>query len=247
MIFTLNLNFLIKKIKKIKHKNILLYFYVINFLSYYRANTFSDKEPETLEWIDSFKKNTVFYDIGANVGIYSIYAAKSKNSQVYCFEPSVFNLELLVKNIHLNLVNDNTVIIPIALNNQNSIESFNLSDLSRGAALSSFGKSYNQFGDKLDIKNYYKTAGMKLDDLVSHLKINFPNHIKIDVDGIEHLILSGMSRVLDNAESILIEITESFEEQSKLCKKILESKGFKQKKVKNIFNFKTQNQIWYKI
>jgi FkbM family methyltransferase len=234
------------KIKKINHKNQELKFHIINYLTYYRASTFSDKEPETLDWIESFNENSIFFDIGSNIGLYSIYAAKLKNSKVYCFEPSVFNLELLVQNIHLNNVNDNTVIIPIALNNQNSIESFNLSDLSKGAALSTFGKEYNQYGEKLKIKDYYKTVGMKLDDLILNLNINFPDYVKIDVDGIEHLILSGMQIILEKTKSILIEITDSFAEQSNLCNKILLSKGFKRKIIENGANHRTQNQIWYR-
>ena len=37
----------------------------------------------------------VFVDIGANIGLYSIYAAKCRNIKVFAFEPSVFNLEFL--------------------------------------------------------------------------------------------------------------------------------------------------------
>lgn len=232
------------KIKKINYKNQELKFHVINYLTYYRASTFADKEPETLEWIESFNENSIFFDIGSNIGLYSIYAAKLKNSKVYCFEPSVFNLELLVQNIHLNNVNDNIIILPLALNDKNSIEAFNLSNLSKGGALSSFGKNYNQYGEKINIKNYYYTAGMKLDNLVKYLNMDYPNYIKIDVDGIEHLILSGMTDILEKTQSILIEVTESFKEQSKTCKEILISKGFIQKKIENDSNFLTQNQIW---
>ena len=42
----------------------------------YRASTFESKEPETLAWIDGFKKNDSLLDIGANIGMYSLYAAK---------------------------------------------------------------------------------------------------------------------------------------------------------------------------
>ena len=51
-------------------------FYAPNHLIRFRLNTFWTKEPETLEWIRSFKKKNktiIFWDIGANVGLYSIY------------------------------------------------------------------------------------------------------------------------------------------------------------------------------
>jgi len=69
-----------------------IYLSTPNFLMRYRYNTFFSKEPETLNWIDGFEQNSVFYDIGANVGLYSIYAAKKKNAQVYSFEPSFLTL-----------------------------------------------------------------------------------------------------------------------------------------------------------
>ena len=61
-------------------------FFVPNQLTQYRVDSFFTKEPETLEWIDNFmdNKNIIFWDIGANVGLYSIYAAiKFNNIKVY--------------------------------------------------------------------------------------------------------------------------------------------------------------------
>ena len=66
---------------------------------------FSQKEPETLEWIDNFDSNgkTIFWDIGANIGLYSIYAATKFDSlDIFAFEPSTSNLRVLSRNISLN-------------------------------------------------------------------------------------------------------------------------------------------------
>ena len=86
-------------------------FYVPNPLSLYRAKTFSTKEPDTLGWIDSLDKSSIMWDIGANIGLYSIYAAKCRNIKVFAFEPSVYNLEfydhfyfVVVANIVLTLL-----------------------------------------------------------------------------------------------------------------------------------------------
>ena len=68
-------------------------FSIANPLLRLRAETFLTKEPETLEWIDRMNDDSVLWDIGANVGIYSIYAAVSKRANVIAFEPSFFNLE----------------------------------------------------------------------------------------------------------------------------------------------------------
>ncbi len=63
---------------RISHQGSQFTFAVPNGLCRYRADTFSSKEPETLAWIDNFSENSIFWDIGANVGLYSIYAAKKK-------------------------------------------------------------------------------------------------------------------------------------------------------------------------
>ena len=82
-----------------------------------------------------------------------------------------------------------------------------------------------------------------------------PDYIKIDVDGIEHLILEGIANTFQNVKSILVEVNDKFEKQNKNVKKILENNGFvmklklqsdivassSNKKVTTIYN-----QIWEK-
>ena len=80
-------------------------FFVPNQLSEWRVNTFFIKEPETLNWIDSFKnkENLIFWDIGANIGLYSIYnSLKHPKSTTIAFEPSSSNLRVLTRNISIN-------------------------------------------------------------------------------------------------------------------------------------------------
>ena len=130
----------------ITHENIQLKFFVPNRMNYFRTITFSTKEPETLEWINSFDKNPIFWDIGANVGIYSIYAAKKKNCSVFSFRLSVFNLELLTKNINLNNLSKKVTIIPIPLDKSSSINSMQFSSTDLGGALSTFNHKIGHDG-----------------------------------------------------------------------------------------------------
>jgi hypothetical protein len=81
--------------QQVTHRGLTLIFATPNALSKFRAESFSVKEPETLEWIDGIPHGSVVWDIGANVGIYTCYAAKARGARVIAFEPSVFNLELL--------------------------------------------------------------------------------------------------------------------------------------------------------
>ena len=93
---------IIEKKKTIVYNDLKLKFYVPNRLSHFRVDTFRSKEPETLEWINKFEKNATFWDVGANIGLYSCYAAKKKSCKVYAFEPSIFNLEWLGRNVFIN-------------------------------------------------------------------------------------------------------------------------------------------------
>ena len=83
---------------------------------------------------------------------------------------------------------------------------------------------------------------------------DFPNLIKIDVDGIEHLILAGAVETLKHpsCKTVLIEINNSFTEQAKSATRILLDCGFKLKEkrqsdIVGIGKFsETFNQVWVK-
>ena len=74
-------------------------------ISYHEVRTILDKEPDTIEWIDNFSidnnDNFIFWDIGANIGLYSLYCASvhRNKSKIYAFEPSTSNLRVLSRNI----------------------------------------------------------------------------------------------------------------------------------------------------
>ena len=129
------------------------------FFKLVRHKTFFTKEPETLTWMDSFEENAIFYDIGANVGLYSIYAAIKKDVQVFCFEPSFFNLEFLARNIYINQLTDRISIFPVALNDKVSISNFQLTSTEWGGALSTFEKGFDDSGNKIQSKFIYNTIG----------------------------------------------------------------------------------------
>ena len=92
-----------------------LNFIVNSELEKYRIDSLYSKEPETIEWINSWiGTKLVFYDVGANIGIYSIYASMyHQNLLTYAFEPVHLNYEALSKNIDLQK-NENIKPINIA-------------------------------------------------------------------------------------------------------------------------------------
>ena len=243
---------IIKKKEIIVYKDLKLIFYVPNRLSHFRVNTFYTKEPETIKWIDKFKKKTTFWDIGANIGLYSCYAAKKNLCKVYAFEPSIFNLEWLGRNIFLNNLVEKIVVIPIPLTEIISQNTLNFSSTEWSGALTTFGQSYGHDGKDLKKVFEFSTVSMSMNDLKNLLKISQPDYIKIDVDGIEHLILKGGEKVLLNTKELLIEVNEKFEQQKNKCVKYLKESGFTLKEKKRSDLFKdtdfslTYNQIWVK-
>lgn len=209
----------------VKHRDLELFFVTPNPLTKWRATTFSSKEPETLQWIDAMSETDVFWDIGANVGVFSIYAAKRHNLRVFSFEPSVFNLELLARNCNLNKVADHITIIPLALSENTKINKMRHTTTAWGGALSSFGTELLADGKIFDTVFEYSVPGISVDSLIEKNMLPPPNHVKIDVDGIEHLILRGAQRALFNVKSVLVEVNEDFHEQIKFVTEVLEKSG----------------------
>lgn len=202
-----------------------LKFLVPNDLNAYRVKTFSSKEPETLSWIESFRPNAVFWDVGANVGLYSCFAG-IRGNKVFSFEPSMFNLEILARNISINALSDSVTIIPNAVSDKNGAETMKLTSTDWGGALSSFGVDHGWDGNPIKTEFDYITLGASLDRFASDFQLPAPTYLKIDVDGIEHLILKGAEQTLRHVKSLLVEINEDFPDQADHCTDILKASGF---------------------
>jgi len=217
-----------------------------------RANNFSTKEPETLAWIDQYGGDGALFDVGANIGLYSIYYASTKKSAVVAFEPSFFNVAELAKNIAINKLTGLIKIVTNPLTNFNQFAEFSLSSIDIGGSQSAFGVDYGFNGEAIEKFLTYQTLGFTLDELfhIGALK-DYPTLIKIDVDGIEHLILSGAVNTLKNpiCRSVLIEVLDAFTEQASVVKEIMENAGFtlKAKMHSDMLNADdSYNQIWVK-
>ena len=88
LVFSLTIHGAMSRSRAVRHHGTQLTFAVPNRLNRFRIDTFSTKEPETLDWIDAIQEGSVLWDIGANVGLYSCYAAKARRCRVVAFEPS---------------------------------------------------------------------------------------------------------------------------------------------------------------
>ncbi len=103
-----------------------------------------------------------------------------------------------------------------------------------GGALNTFGETYDFEGKEIEAKNKFTTLGTSIDHLIEEKILEQPNYIKIDVDGIEHLILMGAEKVLKSKSlfSLSIEINENFKDQYTKIILMMEKYGFRIKQKK---------------
>jgi len=246
-------NDVMNRVQEMEHNGLRMKFTVPNSLNRFRVESFSTKEPETLEWIDCFPDKAVLWDIGANVGLYSIYAAKKKNCRVVAFEPSIFNLELLARNLFMNNLQDQVTIAPFALSDGLGPSLMRMTTTEWGGALSTFGKKTGWNGESIKEVFAFQTFGVSMDQAVSVLHLPHPNFIKMDVDGIEHFILQNGPDVLSTIQGILVEINDDFNEQAEKSRDALERAGLtlKEKLYSEMFEdtkfSSSYNQIWARI
>ena len=179
-----------------------------------RAETFFVKEPETLEWIESLPEGDVLWDVGANVGCYSLYAGR-RGLRVCAFEPSFGNYFVLNKNIELNRLDETVTAFCLALSDSRSVGTLHMPNTLMGAALNQFSSGGDAPVDKHGEQSVFKQGmvSYSVDELVAERPELFPNHIKIDVDGIEESILAGAKKTLADPrlKSVAIEVEEDEE------------------------------------
>ncbi len=197
-------------------------------------------EPTTLTWIDEFTENSVLWDIGANIGSYSIYAGLTKKMQVVAFEPSPFNIEFLSRNIWLNSLESQVTVIPNPLFSDAVQAKLLMKSIEWGNSGSTFGENYAENGQPIDVEFEYRTIGFSMDQALTWLKLAQPDYIKLDVDGIEGLILSGGKTVLSKVKSLLVEVPE-FKSGRQLVQSALKQAGLSREKSAQ------HNEIWSRI
>ena len=225
--------------KKIKLKSgKCLTFFAPNYLIDLLVRDFYKKEPETIQWIDNFKKEKkiIFWDIGSNISLYSIYAAANiEDIEVISFEPSTSNLRILSRNISINHLESKIKIfqVPLGIKKNNFLE-FNEGKFIEGESNNSINKNINFEGKEMKPDNKYQIFSTNIDQIIDNQILDIPDYIKIDVDGVEHLILRGGIELFKNPKilEIQIEINENYHDQYNNVLKIMDECLFKFKEKK---------------
>jgi FkbM family methyltransferase len=178
--------------------------------SYQRARSHLDKEPDTTAWLRSnLRTNDVFLDIGANVGTFSLFAAKhiSGSGHVYACEPHMPTAVQLLQNVALNELTDRVSVLSVAVAGEDGFIPFRYKRWRQGASGSQLEANGGVEMDKF-VGIELKTA-MRVDTMIERGAIRPPNLVKIDTDGLELPIVSGMSALLRSEKrprSVLVEI-----------------------------------------
>lgn len=177
------------------------------------------KEPWTVRWLEEHvEPGQVVYDVGANVGTFTLVAAVARGAQVVAFEPGYANFARLCENIALNTCNDRVTAVPLPLAETTGLFRFHYSGVETGQSRHRLSASGPQ--RKLAKRVDYAMCGMRLDDARAQFGFPAPSHIKLDVDGGELRVLQGAVETLrlPQLKTMLVEIEQALvSDVERLC------------------------------
>jgi FkbM family methyltransferase len=170
-----------------------------------RAMTVLTKQPATIEWIDSFQPGSVFWDIGASVGVFSVYAALATDTTIVAFEPAAVNYYLLSANCEANKLQDRVDCLLVGVGRQRSIARLEVSQFRPARSFSFRGKRDQPYESR------QAAVVLSIDELVEEYGVPCPNYIKIDAPGASEDIIAGATRTFRRSEvrQIHLEVRDS--------------------------------------
>ena len=170
-----------------------------------RAMTVLTKQPATIEWIDSFQPGSVFWDIGASVGVFSVYAALATDTTIVAFEPAAVNYYLLSANCEANKLQDRVDCLLVGVGRQRSIARLEVSQFRPARSFSFRGKRDQPYESR------QAAVVLSIDELVEQYGVPCPNYIKIDAPGASEDIIAGATRTFRRSEvrQIHLEVRDS--------------------------------------
>jgi FkbM family methyltransferase len=132
------------------------------------------------------EKGDIVVDIGANIGVFSVFASARGAAQIYAFEPFRGNFDFLRENIALNGM-DNIIPIHEAVSGKAGIARLYLAGISGGHLLFD-----HCIDGKLD--EYVEVPAITLPAVMDDRKLDRIDYLKIDCEGSEGAILESLSR-----------------------------------------------------
>lgn len=197
-----------------------------------RITSLFTKEPTTIVWMDQFQPDDVMFDIGANVGMYSVYAGRIAKARVFAFEPESQNYSELNRNIFSNEFNDRVTAYNLAVSNKFAISTLFLSHFCPGFAHHDFGE--NRWVSDMDVGSQVLKrdarieqgcTSVAIDQVIAQGYFPQPQHIKVDVDGFEWKVIEGGRETLRSPElkTVLIETDNKIAESISIIEEMTAS------------------------
>jgi FkbM family methyltransferase len=140
----------------------------------------------------------VVYDIGANLGFFSLVAARlvGPEGRVFAFEPAPNNAEAIARNAELNLLS-NIVVVPRAVSSRAGTARLQVVDDQSWSKLEEFGE--HPFTEQV-----LEVETVTVDELVGSGELPPPGLVKIDVEGAELAALEGMGRTIEERRPVIV-------------------------------------------
>ena len=132
----------------------------------------------------SIEANDVVVDIGANIGVFSIYAATRTRNTVYAFEPFPDTYAVLLENIRKN--NIRTIVThQMAVSEVTGMEVFSNA---QNGAMNGLNKLTVRTHDTINVPS------ISLPDFMERQGLDHIDFLKMDCEGAEGLILPSLSQ-----------------------------------------------------
>jgi len=210
---------------EVEGKNLI--FQTPNRLTKYRVDTLFTKEPHTIDWLNEINPKEILLDIGANVGMYSIYAGAVREATVIALEPESQNYSLLNMNIRLNKLDYLVAAYCVGVSDRDTFDYIFMGNMTAGDANHAVGEPLNHELQPFNNNFAQGCITYKLDTLVETNKLPIPDYIKIDVDGFEHKVIDGAKKMLKNkkVKSVIIELNPNLPEHFSTVE-LLQNLGF---------------------
>lgn len=170
------------------------------------------KEPDTVAWIEAMPEDAVLWDVGANVGTYTLIAAMNGHN-VHAFEPQHESRAALFENYEKNKPYPDDVrieVCPFALSSKSSRGELKGAQESGAGKVSLILGSGDTLVERMDVISWGWAP---------------PDYIKIDVEGHEVEVLKGGKETLRKVKSILVEVTDDTEPE---VRRLAEEAGLKE-------------------
>jgi len=171
-----------------------------------RSVGFMDHEPDTRDWVDTtIRPGDHVWDVGANIGAYTLYACLRDKVTVTAFEPVAGTFAILARNVAVNGLEARVAPLCMALSNADGLVPIYLASTEPGAAMHALSAPETVRGT-FEAEGRQTILAMRGDDIVARLGVPKPDHIKIDVDGHELRVLEGLEATLASVRTLWVEM-----------------------------------------